>query len=162
MALFLKVFSILLFRIASSNYKMSVHFCMYNGIHVVMFYVQRNKIMPIKIRDGLTSSLILFLVVTWISILSAFFQTFFYFSSILSGILQVLKGLKSQICTSFQIHCTFFFWNSYFFLLNWCKNKIFVIPIYVGRCFSCCMWNLPEHLPLYKCTFWNNRSVPLK
>lgn len=118
MALFLKVFSILLFRIASSNYKMSVHFCMYNGIHVVMFYVQRNKIMPIKIRDGLTSSLILFLVVTWISILSAFFQTFFYFSSILSGILQVLKGLKSQICTSFQIHCTFFFLKQLFFSLE--------------------------------------------
>lgn len=109
MPLFLKVFFIPLFRNASENSKVSVDFCMYNGVHVTMFYVQRNKkIMPIKIRDGLASSLIIFLVVTWISILSAFFQTFFCFSSTLSGILQVHKGLKSQICTSFQISCTFF------------------------------------------------------
>lgn len=48
---------------------------MYNEAHITMFYVQRSeKTMPIKFRDGLMSSLILSLAVTWISIVSAFLK----------------------------------------------------------------------------------------
>lgn len=50
---------------------MPVHFSVYNGVHITVLYIQRSaKIMPIKYGDGLTSPLILSLVVTWISVFS--------------------------------------------------------------------------------------------
>jgi len=73
---------------------MLVHFSTHNGVHITVFYVQRSvKVMPVKYGVGLTSPVILSVLVTWFSVISAFFQT--CFSSALSGILQVLKGLKS-------------------------------------------------------------------
>lgn len=72
--------------------------------------------MPIKCGDGLTSPLILSLVVTWISVISTFFQTFFYFLSALSGILEVLPGRKSVESVYLSKFLALFFETSFLFL----------------------------------------------